>query len=42
MVTINGSTITITRGDTLDAKVEVFLTDGNSSKFLKLTTVVGV
>ena len=29
MVNINGTTITITRGDTLDALVELFLPDGS-------------
>ena len=29
MVNINGSTITITRGDTLDALVEILLPDGS-------------
>jgi len=29
MVNINGTTITVTRGDTLDALVEIFLPDGS-------------
>lgn len=28
MVNINGSTITITRGDTLEARLEIFMPDG--------------
>lgn len=30
MVNISGSTITITRGDTLDAKVDILLPDGSA------------
>lgn len=30
MVNINGTTITITRGDTLDAKVDILLPDGSA------------
>lgn len=30
MITINGTTITITRGDTLDLKVDIFNPDGSA------------